>query len=220
MGGIRGVGFAGDCLMSRYQVSGWQNSYQEGSDGEVLKNKLGIVTRDDINHAELMLLRKLYVHVLQQLPQGAITVRLIREWHRRWLGNVYAWAGCERSVNMSKGGFPFAAADRIPALLEDYDRRYLARYTPCFGMSRPDLIEAIALTHVEFILIHPFREGNGRIARLLADVMAVQAGLGPLDYSPWEAHRSHYIQAIQMGLLGDYRLMKTWVERIVPEEGN
>lgn len=204
--------------MSRYQVSGWQNSYQEGSNGEVLKNKLGIVTRRDMDHAELTLLRKLYVSVLQQLPRGAITVRLIREWHRRWLGNVYAWAGYERSVNMSKGGFPFAAADRIPSLLDDYDRRYLARYTPCFGMGRDALIEAIALTHVEFILIHPFREGNGRIARLLADVMAVQAGRGPLDYSPWESHRTRYIQAIQMGLMGDYQLMTAWVERIVPDE--
>lgn len=205
--------------MNRYQVSGWQNSYQEGSDEEVLRNKLGIVARDDMNHAELMLLRKLYLYVLQQLPQGQITVRLIREWHRRWLGNVYAWAGYERSVNMSKDGFPFAAADRIPALLEDFDRRYLARYTPCFGMRRSDLIDAIALTHVEFILIHPFREGNGRISRLLADVMSVQAEFGPLDYSVLESNRVQYIQAIQRGLAGDYQPMKSWVERIVPESG-
>lgn len=60
-------------------------------------------------------------------------------------------------------------------------------------------------------------DSNGRIARLLADVMAVQAGLGPLDYSLWESHRSHYIQAIQQGLMGDYQSMRTWVERIVPE---
>jgi len=205
--------------MSRYQVSGWQNSCQEGSNGDVLKNKLGIVTRDDMNHAELMLLRKLYVEILGRLPRGTITVSLIREWHRRWLGNVYAWAGYERSVNMSKGGFPFAAADRIPALLDEYERRYLARYTPCFRMPRQHLIEAIALTHVEFILIHPFREGNGRIARLLADVMAVQAGLGPLDYSPWESHRPEYIQAIQVGLMGDYRPMKIWVGHIMPDDG-
>ncbi|GAA0237256.1 hypothetical protein GCM10009125_27700 [Castellaniella daejeonensis] len=52
---------------------------------------------------------------------------------------------------------------------------------------------------------------------MLADVMAVQAGLGPLDYSLWESHRSHYIQAIQQGLMGDYQSMRTWVERIVPE---
>jgi len=29
---------------------------------------------------------------------------------------------------------------------------------------------------VELILIHPFREGNGRIARFLSVLMALQAG--------------------------------------------
>ena len=46
-------------------------------------------------------------------------------------------------------------------------------------------MRAIAETQVELIPIHPFREGNGRLARLLADVMAVQAGQDPLDYSAW-----------------------------------
>jgi len=35
-----------------------------------------------------------------------------------------------------------------------------------------------------FILIHPFREGNGRLSRLLYDVLSVLAGKGLLDYSP------------------------------------
>lgn len=45
-------------------------------------------------------------------------------------------------------------------------------------MSEEQIIEAIAVTHVELILIHPFREGNGRLSRLLADVMAVQGDTG------------------------------------------
>lgn len=199
--------------MSRYDISGLQNSYQEGSDGEVLANRLGITRRQDMNDAELMLLRKLYFSVLREYPvTDGITVRMIKEWHRRWLGNLYSWAGFERSVNMSKDGFPFAAAARIPYLLQDYERDVLARYTPCAGMRRATVAQAIAVTHVEFILIHPFREGNGRISRLMADVMAHQAGLGPLDYSPWEAHRHRYIQAIQAGMLGDYTLMHEQVE--------
>lgn len=199
--------------MSRYMVSGQQNTYQEGSDGEVLANKLGIVRREDMDEAELMLLRKLYFSVLREHPVRApITVRLIREWHRRWLGNLYPWAGFERSVNMSKDGFPFAAADQIPGLLDEYERRYLARYTPCMGMDRSTLVEALAVTHVEFILIHPFREGNGRLSRLVADVMAGQAGRGPLDYSSWEADRTRYILAIQAGMMGDYAPMRDKVE--------
>lgn len=200
--------------MSRYDINGLQNTAQPGTDGQILANKLGITRHEDIDEVELVLLKKLYFSVLHEhLPREHITVRVIKAWHRRWLGNIYTWAGLERSVNMSKDGFPFAAADRVPALLHDYEQRCLLPYTPCTAYSRDALIEAIAITHVEFILIHPFREGNGRIARLLADVMATQAGYGPLDYSSWSAQRTRYIQAIQAGLGEDYRMMQGWVDR-------
>ena len=49
-------------------------------------------------------------------------------------------------------------------------------------MDTKRLVRALARTHAEFILIHPFREGNGRLARLLNTLMAFQAGLPGLDY--------------------------------------
>jgi len=86
-------------------------------------------------------------------------------------------------VNLAKDGFHFAAAAQIPRLLEEFERRFLQRFTPCHGLRHEELVNALAVTHVELILIHPFREGNGRLARLLADTMALQAGNDPLDYS-------------------------------------
>jgi len=70
-------------------------------------------------------------------------------------------------------------------------------------------------THIEFFLVHPFREGNGRLSRLLADVMAVQAGFQPLDYSCWDQDKSAYISAIQAGLSMNYQPMKGLVSRAV-----
>ncbi len=67
------------------------------------------------------------------------------------------------------------------------------------------------VVHVELILIHPFREGNGRLSRLLADVMAVQAGFQPLDYESWTQHPEQYIAAIHAGLNLNYEPMKYWV---------
>lgn len=198
--------------MSRYDISGSQGAVQPDSAGYVLENKLHIIRSDDMDEAELVLLQKLYVSVLQDhLPPGRVSVLHLKRWHKRWLGNVYDWAGQYRTVNMSKDGFPFAPAGQLPRLMQKFDGEYLARYTPCKGMGLSELVDAIAIIHVEFILMHPFREGNGRISRLLADVMAVQAGREPLDYSAWEQNRAGYVSAIQTGLDCDYAPMKHWV---------
>ncbi|WP_273455122.1 Fic/DOC family protein [Nevskia ramosa] len=199
-------------MTDRYQADGPQVDFEPGSGGQVLANKLGITEIADIEEAELILPEKLYDAVLvEALPERALTVADLRIWHRRWLGNVYSWAGEERSVNLSKGDFHFAIAAQIPRLLSVLERDCLLRFTPCDSLTDEALIEAIAVTHVEFILIHPFREGNGRLSRLLADVMAVQAGRDPLDYSPWDADRQSYFAAIQRGLANDYEPMKQLV---------
>lgn len=199
--------------MGRYALHASDNEAQPGSGGLVLRNLAGITAVDDMNDLELGLLAQLYQSVLlDDLPDRALSVADIKRWHRRWLGNVYAWAGQERSVNMSKGGFSFAAAGQIPRLLAGFEMNVLRRYTPCHDLTPRGLVEAIAVTHVELILIHPFREGNGRLSRLLADVMAVQAGHNPLDYSPWETHKSGYLSAIHAGVVMNYEPMKFWVE--------
>lgn len=198
--------------MTKYDVTGSQGIYQLGSNDLVLANKLGITETADMDEAELVLLEKIYEDVLiNQLPHGVIKPEDITTWHRRWLGNVYEWAGDERSVNMSKGDFHFAAAAQIPQLLTKFEADYLNRYTPCAELSIEELIEAIAVIHIEFILIHPFREGNGRLSRLLADVMAVQAGFQPLDYSSWDENKNEYFTAIQQGVDMNYEPMKKWV---------
>ena len=198
--------------MNRYSVAGPEGEFEPGSNGELLRNKQGISTGADMDELELSLLVQLYQEVLgEQQPTGVLRVSDLRTWHRWWLGNVYEWAGQDRSVNMSKGGFAFAAAAQVPRLLQEFEKNCLARWTPCDGLAGDDLVEAVAVTHVEFILIHPFREGNGRLSRLLADVMAVQAGHQPLDYSAWDARKDEYIAAIHAGFSGNYAPMKTRV---------
>ena len=200
--------------MTRYTVDGSEGEYEPGSNALVLKNKLGITDPAEMQDAETELLLDLYTYVFGSVsPEQRLTVALIKEWHRKWLGNLFDWAGEERSVNMTKGGFLFAAAGQVPQLLEQFVRESLAPLTPCYGMDRDAAAVAIAEVHVEFILIHPFREGNGRIARLVADVMASQAGLGQLDYTPWEREKERYVAAIHAGLDRDYGPMAEWVKR-------
>ena len=61
--------------------------------------------------------------------------------------------------------------------MDEFEKGILARYTPCNSTTRADTVRALAETHVELVLIHPFREGSGRLARILSILMALQAGL-------------------------------------------
>ena len=200
--------------MSRYHVSNSEGQYEEDSGEQVLANKLGVSSSDEINDAELVLLEQLYQFIFEEhFPLEQITVSMIKDWHYRWLGNLYKWAGQERTVNISKGGFMFAPSAQLPKLLDEFEAKYLTRYTPCIRMDEEQLAEAIAIIHVEMILIHPFREGNGRLSRFLADVMAVQRGFKPLDYQSWEQNKAEYISAIHSGMSMDYEPMKFWVKK-------
>jgi cell filamentation protein len=197
---------------NRYQATGSQAQWQPGSDEQVLLNKPGIIDPAMMDEAELDLLLQLYQFVLRErFPERGLKIADLMQWHYLWLGNLYDWAGKPRSVNIGKDGFQFAAAAQIPRLLESFERDCLHRHTPCEGMDDAALAEAIAICHVELILIHPFREGNGRLSRLLADVMAVQAGHGPLDYSPWDKDKAGYFSAIQRGMGMKYAPMQKLV---------
>lgn len=196
----------------RYHATGPQAEWQPGSDGQVLRNRPGIVDPMLMQETELQLLLQLYEYVLrEQFPMRQLDVADLLEWHRLWLGNVFDWAGQARSVNLGKDGFQFASAGQIPRLLQTFERECLHRYTPCNGLDESALVDAVAVCHVELILIHPFREGNGRLSRLLADVMATQAGHGPLDYSAWDADKPAYFSAIQRGMGMDYAPMRQLV---------
>ncbi|HWF60400.1 MAG TPA: hypothetical protein VN666_08840 [Nitrospira sp.] len=67
---------------------------------------------------------------------------------------------------------------------------------------------------------HPFREGNGRLARVLSTLMAIQAGLPLLDFrSMTGAGKLAYITAIQTGLDKVYVSMERLFEQIIEESG-
>lgn len=196
----------------RYDTSGLVEAQSEpGSRGRVLRNLLGIKSSrkmDDAEASALQAAMEAFVATYDELRR--FTAGDICEMHRRWLGGIYAWAGVYRQVNVSKDGFPFAAANRVPALMEDYSRNVLARLTPCGASERAEITSALAVTHVELVLIHPFREGNGRIARALSTLMALQAGLPPLDFTSIAGKaRNAYFAAVQAGMDRDYAPMGT-----------
>ncbi|MFJ0261007.1 Fic family protein [Acinetobacter baumannii] len=203
----------------KYAIGTSEGDYEPGSNGRVLKNKLGITSEAEMQEAEEHLLLQLYNYIFaNEFSIEQLSFQDIMDWHRKWLKPIYAWAGDLRTVDMTKGDFRFAAAQFLPQQIKPFERQFLDLYGQLNAMDLDDFVSFLAQSHVEFILIHPFREGNGRISRLLMDVMATQAGYGPLDYSLWDKHKGFYFGSIQAGVACDYQHMERLVRDILTSD--
>jgi cell filamentation protein len=193
-------------MISRYDATGPQAEFEPGSRGRVLRNRLGIRRVGDMQQAESDALIAVTRWAVGRFDIAhCFTADDLCELHRQWLGGIYEWAGLYRNVNMAKGGFMFAAAPQVPRLMAVFERKELAAETPCAGMDTVRLARALARTHAELVIIHPFREGNGRCARLLAYLMALQAGLPTLDFDLLAGRgKKAYIAAIHAAFSGNH----------------
>jgi cell filamentation protein len=204
-------------MSGRYEAQGVEAEHEPGSRGRVLRNLCGITRVRDIQQAESDALLVVQEWAVERYSADhRFLAADIRELHRRWLGGIYAWAGEYRTVNLFKDSLPFATAEQIPRLMMEFERNELAVATPCIGMDRSLLLTALARTHGELVLIHPFREGNGRCARLLAWLMALQAGLPPLDFAPLTGRgKRAYFAAIQAVFDPDYRPLQACFAAVI-----
>ena len=191
---------------------GVEGEFEPGSRGRVLRNKLGIRTIKAMDQAEYDALEEAQDRYLDIVTDKAVfTAEFIRSMHRDWLGDIYPWAGTYRTVEVSKGGFTWPAASRVPDNMDRFEATLLKPRTPFRKSNLQDEAEDLAIIHAELLLIHPFREGNGRLARWLANLMSLQAGL-PIpnfgfDIPGKDAAHARYLQAVRQGYEQNYRAL-------------
>jgi cell filamentation protein len=198
-------------MSGRYEARGPEAEFEPGSRGRVLRNLPGIRSmREMLQRESIALLTTTRRLIDETGVDQAFTAGDICRMHGLWLGGIYEWAGRYRQVNVAKGEFMFAAADQVPRLMGDFERGPLREFTPCRFVNAEDQAQALAVVHTELVLIHPFREGNGRCARLLATLIGLQAGLPALDFGGIRGpEKRRYIAAVQAGLDRDYEPMTT-----------
>jgi len=202
----------------RYDVSGLvEAQYEAGSNDMVLRNLLGIIDPDEMDRVEARALAKATDILIRKYNQEhQFTAADTCHFHKTWLGKVYEWAGRYRKINITKDDFTFAMAAQIHKLMEQFEQSQLTQYTPCEFKNREEVVKALAEVHTELLLIHPFREGNGRVARLLSMLMALQEELPILDFSLISEHKKkEYITAVHAGMDRNYQPMEALFSEII-----
>lgn len=74
------------------------------------------------------------------------------------------------------------------------------QYLCCEGLEAVNqhLVTRMAIAHAHFEAVHPFRDGNGRVGRLLLPLMMAADGQTPLYLSSYiEAHKEEYYAALK-----------------------
>ncbi len=125
-----------------------------------LENKLGIKDSVALAREEERISKGKAVALFESGELDALapgTYATLAFIHRRLFEDIYDFAGEMRRVNIAKGNFRFAPVLYLAAALEKIDQ-----------MPQSSFEEAVE-KYVEMNVAHPFREGNGRSARIWLD---------------------------------------------------
>ncbi|HLQ44554.1 MAG TPA: Fic family protein, partial [Planctomycetaceae bacterium] len=181
---------------ARYDVSG-NIEAQYGDDADtVLVNRLGIIDLKTLQVAEESALARAYESLLREVKVDTpLTCDLLRHIHGTIFGELFAWAGRWRTVNISKPGVVWPAAAFLDQSMQTFERDVLRRFPNSSLTTDAEFCRAIGEIHGEFLAIHPFREGNARTIKLASDLLAAQTGRPLLQYDQTDKGAEVYILA-------------------------
>ena len=127
-----------------------------------------ITTLAELNDAEQENIAEADLWAFARKRADVVAAEFLMSLHRRMLRRVWKWAGTQRTSELNIGVAPHQIAVDLHALIGD------VRYWIENGTYPADEI-AIRFHH-RLVAIHPFPNGNGRHARLAADLLIVQLG--------------------------------------------
>lgn len=150
----------------------------------VLRNRLGITDSELLAMAEADITRAKLVVLAERPLRGGYDLAHFQAFHRVIFGDIYAWAGQLRTVELSKHT-PFCPLVNLRDFADEvFGRLRSADYLR--DLSRADFVHQLAELYGDLNALHPFREGNGRAQRAFlaqlsadADYVLSWAGMDP-----------------------------------------
>jgi Fic-DOC domain mobile mystery protein B len=163
-----------------------------------------IAFRRELNEAEAAGVRDavLWVRGRRRALSTILSSGFIRSLHKRMLGGVWTWAGSYR-VRDTNIGVPHREIPIELRKLQD-DVAYWVTH----GTFPPD--EIAVRFHHRLVLIHPFPNGDGRLSRLMGDLLAISLGQDPFSWgadSLKENGRQQYLDAVRAADTGDLKVL-------------
>ncbi|MBI4029073.1 MAG: Fic family protein [Candidatus Blackburnbacteria bacterium] len=181
----------------------------------------GILPRSKIISLEARGVKKALQHIIKLGEENTkITPQLIYEIHKVAFGSIFPdWAGKFRTINVKVGDYEPPHYSKVPELVKMFcdDLEERLKYLPDRKEEERFLAEVVGLLawfQHRFVWIHPFKDYNGRMGRLLTNLLALNTRLPVLEIkADTGKDREHYVNAMKAADSHDL----TKLEKLVSE---
>ena len=179
----------------------------EEKDGLKLK---WITLRSELNEAEARNIAQAQIWLISNKNKDVCSDTFLRELHKKMFGDVWKWAGTYRTSERNIGVVPYQIPIKLMQLFDDVkfwieNKTYSNR-------------EIAVRLHHKLVQIHPFPNGNGRISRLMADLVlekleGTKFYWGNTNLVNASEVRSAYIAALRKADAGDYSALMEFTQK-------
>lgn len=185
----------------------------------------GVLSRSNVVQLEAEGVRRAFEDIIELSKKKAkITPELILDIHKVGFGFIFPdWAGKFRTIDVTVGEFEPTHFSRIPELVtnlcldleerlnnlpsQDSEEKFLASF-----------ISLLAWFQHRFVWVHPFNDYNGRVARLLTNLLLLNLGFPILEIKADTGHdREKYIKAMRVADLHDYTKLESLIADALKE---
>ena len=161
----------------------------------VLENKLHLTDSVELARVEEKISKKKAIelfenHLLDQYEVGSY--KMLLAIHAYLFEDIYNFAGKIRTVNMAKGHFRFASVMYLEEALKNIEKMPQSTFD--------EIIEK----YIEMNIAHPFREGNGRSARIWLDLLLKKELQQVIDWS--KVDKEDYLLAMERSPIKDVEI--------------
>ena len=205
----------------------WENYDHDwdwiATDDGICLNWAGCLDQEEIHRREdegVQRAMECITELVQRTEAVRLSLGLIKQIHVRLMGAIYPFAGEWRTVSLHKGEGPTRwplPPGGIQPVMDVLERDVLSR-SPLFAEDDDEVFRYTSEVMNEILAVHPFREGNGRTAFIIGNLILMQNEMLPLTTYERQADEARYYAACDAGrVLKDYAplaaLLAEWEDR-------
>lgn len=184
----------------------------------------GIIPRSKLIPLEIEGIHRVWQHALKTIRPGTrITPPLLLRFQKIGFGWIFPdTAGRFRRIDVEVSDHKPPPFFRVPQLMHDFteDLQERLKYLPSIDDENDlsILIDLLAWAHHRFLWIHPFPDYNGRLARLLTNIILLKLELPPIELRvETKRGRDRYIKALQDADKGQMEKLKALIREAIEE---